>query len=53
MKCWKEQDPDPDPEPLVRGMDPRIRTKMSYIRNTDKQVHYGDGYGEERRVRAK
>jgi hypothetical protein len=30
----KEQDPELDPDPLVRGMDPRIRTKISRIRNT-------------------
>ncbi len=32
-------DPNPDSDPLVRGMDPRIRirTKMSWIRNTAKQ----------------
>jgi hypothetical protein len=32
----------PDPDPLVSGMDPRIRirvhTKMSWIRNTGKNV---------------
>jgi hypothetical protein len=27
--------PELDPNPLVRGMDPRIRTKMSRIPNTD------------------
>ncbi len=41
--CWrleghwrKYQDPDPNPDQFVRGMDPRIRirTKISWIRNT-------------------
>ncbi len=40
---WGLLDPDPDPlvrgtgtdpDPSVRGMDPPIRTKMSWIRNT-------------------
>ncbi len=35
-------DPDPHPDPLIRGTDPRIRiqirTKMSRIRNTEKNI---------------
>jgi hypothetical protein len=36
----QDPDPDPNPDPLVRGMDPRIRIhpKMSWIRNTDKNL---------------
>jgi hypothetical protein len=37
---------DPDPDSLVRGMDPRIRIrihpKMSWIRNTDMSILYGN-----------
>jgi hypothetical protein len=37
----QDPDPDPNPDPLVRGMDPRIRiqirTKISWIRNTDRK----------------
>ncbi len=35
FQVWK-QDPHPDLDPLVGGMDPRIRirTKISWIRNT-------------------
>jgi hypothetical protein len=43
--CWglegqgrKYQDPDSDRDPMVRGTDPRIRTKMSRIHNTAIEV---------------
>ncbi len=41
-----DQDRHPDPDSIVRGMGPRIRirTKISWIRNTDEKcyIHRGD-----------
>jgi hypothetical protein len=46
--------PDSHPDPLVRGMDPRIRirihTKMSLIRNTDRNRPEGDEKEKQKKI---
>jgi hypothetical protein len=45
ISCMNSEDPHPDPDPLVRGIDPRnrirIRPKISWIRNTEKNITSG------------